>query len=32
MCEKFIPQMLARKVGTAMIAAQAEIPRMTSFC
>ena len=29
---KFIPQIEARKVGTAMIAAQAEIERTTSFC
>ena len=29
---KFMPQIEARKVGTAMIAAQAEIERTTSFC
>ena len=29
---KFIPQIEARNVGTAMIAAQAEIARTTSFC
>jgi hypothetical protein len=32
MCWKFMPQIEARKVGTAMMAAHAEIPLMTSFC